>query len=243
MLAYRVIPVILARGAMLVKGTQFCSWRNVGVAQQAVEIYQARQVDELIYLDIEATPSGKGPDFAAVRRLTDKCYMPITVGGGVRGLADVRGLLEAGADKIAIRSAGPAVIEMAARVVGCQAIVASIDVTTGWRTDMSTPASLTQLAVQHCVAAANAGAGEILLTRIEREGMMNGYDLDLIREVSAAVDIPVIANGGAGAYHHMAEAIQAGASAVAAGSMFQFTDQTPKEAAQYLHEHGIEARI
>jgi len=233
MLAHRIIPVMLQRGSTLVKGRQFNSWRSVGHAQQAVAIHQARGVDELIYLDIGATPEGRGPDLENVRRLTAGCFMPITVGGGVRSMADVRGLLEAGADKIAIRTAGPKLIEEAARVVGCQAIVAALDVRpedypTAWRKAREL---------------ADAGAGEILLTSVEREGMMEGYDLELIHSVSTVVDVPVIAHGGAGTYAHLADAIHAGASAVAAGSMFQFTDQTPREAAQYLHINGIEARV
>lgn len=229
MLAHRVIPVMLQRGSMLVKGKRFCSWRNVGHAHQAVAIHQARGVDELIYLDIGATPAKRGPDFAMVRRLTEGCFMPITVGGGVRTVDDVRGLLDAGADKIAVKTAWRTVLEPAANIVGCQAMVVAIDYEDGE-------------VVTWALEAQDMGAGEILLTSIQREGSMEGYDLDMIKRVTDVVDIPVIAHGGAGTYEHMAQAIRAGASAVAAGSMFQFTDQTPREAAEYLQAQGIEAR-
>lgn len=246
MLAHRIIPVMLHRGSALVKGKQFNSWRTVGHAEQAVAIYQARGVDELIYLDIGATPEKRGPDLEMVRRLTAKCFMPITVGGGVRSIVDVRALLEAGADKVAIctatmESAG-IVIEIAS-TVGSQAVVVAIDVRDGvvW-TDCGTRVRGPD-PVRWAKEQTMYGAGEIMLTNMDREGMMVGYDLDLIRAVSNAVDVPVIAHGGCGTYEHMAEAIRAGASAVAAGSMFQFTDQTPRGAAQYLSQHGIEVRL
>jgi cyclase len=230
MLAHRVIPVMLQRGSMLVKGRKFCSWRNVGHAQQAVAIHQARGVDELIYLDIGATPAKRGPDFAMVKKLTEGCFMPITVGGGVRTVDDVRGLLDAGADKIAVKTAWREVLEPAANIVGCQAMVLAIDYDDGE-------------VVTWALEAQDMGAGEILLTSMYREGSMLGYDLDMIKRVTDVVDIPVIAHGGCGSYEHMAQAIRAGASAVAAGSLFQFTDSTPKEAAEYLQTQGIEARI
>ena len=249
MLAHRIIPVMLQRGSTLVKGERFQSWRSVGHAQQAVAIHQARGVDELIYLDIGATPEGRGPDFETVRRLTEKCFMPITVGGGVRSIADARGLLAAGADKVAIRTAGPGVIADCANVMGCQAIVAAMDV---WNMDnmvLTAPShgpchpKLLDIAARHAEKLADAGAGEILLTRCEYEGMQQGYDLGLIERVASTVNIPIIAHGGCGSYEHMAEAIRAGASAVAAGSLFQFTDATPRGAAEYLAAQGIEVRL
>lgn len=249
MLAHRIIPVMLQRGSTLVKGQQFRAWRSVGHAQQAVAIHQARGVDEMIYLDIGATPEGRGPDFEMVAKLTEKCFMPITVGGGVRSIADVRKLLNAGADKVAIRTAGPSVIADCANAIGCQAIVGVMDV---WSMDDMVPSApahgpcspkLLEIAVRRAEKLADAGAGEILLTRCEFEGMLNGYDLGLIEAVSRAVDVPVIAHGGCGTYEHMAQAIRAGASAVAAGAMFQFTDATPRGAAEYLSQQGIEVRL
>lgn len=243
MLAHRVIPVILCRGRTLVKGKRFDSWRSVGVAAQAARIHAMRGVDEICLLDIGATPEGRGPDLALVEELSEAMFCPLTVGGGVRGVHDVKALLRAGADKVVIKTAGWMAIKEAAEVVGSQAIVAAVDVRgeVGW----SRPKYLRPT---HPIASEawwleKCGAGEILLTRVEREGMMNGYDLDLIRAVSGHVSIPVIAHGGCGSYEHMRQAITAGASAVAAGAFFQFEEATPKEAAKFLAAHGIEARL
>ena len=244
MLAKRIIPTLLCRGRQLVKGQRFDSWRSVGVAEQAVRIHQARGVDELVLLDITATAENRGPDLELVEKLAESCFMPLTVGGGVKTVEDVRALLEVGADKVVVGTAAQQLvatrdaqewrIRLMADAVGSQAIVAALDVP---KEDTPQKAAITaHLLAQH-------GAGEILLTRMDREGTMEGYDLDLIRAVSSAVDIPVIAHGGCGTYQHMVEAVRAGASAVATGAMLQFTDQTPKDAARYLQQHGIEARI
>ena len=252
MLATRVIPSVLLRGQQLVKGQQFQSWRSIGHAAQAAYIYAARECDEIILLDIAATPEGRGPDFEMVRLWTENTFSPMTVGGGVRSVEEVRELLRCGADKVAICTGAHEVLGLiheSSERFGAQAIVAAIDVREG-------------CAFSHCgqkrlfggnmdsydvklwaSIMASAGAGEILLTSIDREGMLQGYDLDLIKAVSDAVSIPVIAHGGCGTYEHMVEAIEAGAHAVAAGAMFAFTDQTPKGASQYLLEHGIHARV
>lgn len=248
MLATRVIPTLLQRGATLVKGVGFDSWRSVGHVRQAVRIHAARQVDELIFLDIGATPEGRGPNFALIESFAADCPMPLTVGGGVRSVEDVRRLLEIGADKVAMNTWAmtcPWDIERWAGRFGSQAIVASIDVKDGRLMSACGQASPSIAADAASMARwlARLGAGEILLTSIDRDGTLMGYDLELIRTVSQAVDIPVIANGGAGSYQHMLEAVQAGASAVAAGAMFAWTDQTPRGASQYLREHGIEARV
>lgn len=247
MLAKRIIPTMLCRGDQLVKGVSFDSWRSVGHAMQAIRVYNSRSVDELIYLDIAATPEGRGPDFETVQKLTAECFMPITVGGGVRSVEDVRGLLNAGADKVAIGTAmfDPHLIAECSATFGRQAIVVAIDVAQdGVRTNCG--ASSFFPPVNAAVVAKEMewrGAGEILLTSIDRDGTLQGYDLDLISAVSNAVSIPVIAAGGAGTYEHLYEGIKAGASAVAAGAMFQFTDATPRGAAQYLATKGIEVRL
>jgi len=234
MLAVRVIPTLLYRGETLVKGKQFQSWRSVGHVQQAARIHAMRGVDELCCLDIGATPEGRGPNFALVEKLTDGNFCPVTVGGGVRTVEDVKLLLRAGADKVAIKTKALDLIPRVADAVGSQAVVASLDHSTKYA------------AVDPVMLACEFemyGAGEILLTSILREGMMEGYDLEMIKAVSEAVSIPVIAHGGCGTYLHMLEAIQSGASAVAAGAMFQFTDQTPRGAAEYLSSKGIEVRL
>lgn len=223
-LAVRIIPTLLYRGDQLVKGKQFNAWRSVGHIEQAVRVMASRGVDEMVLLDIGATPEGRGPDFERVKRLTSYAFTPVTVGGGVRSVDDVRDLLAAGADKVAIKSAYE-IIPQCVKRFGSQAIVQAIDIEWGVPFARATM------------------AGEILLTSIDREGTMQGYDLDLIRAVSQAVDIPVIAHGGCSGPEDMLAAIKAGASAVAAGALFQFTDWTPRSCAEWLAENGVEVRI
>ena len=247
-LAVRVIPTLLKRGAHLVKGKRFSADRVVGHVEQAARIHQARGVDELIILDVEATPAGRGPDFAAIEALTAKCFMPLTVGGGVRSIADVEDLLRAGADKVSICTFAlqrPQFIVECAKRFGCQAIVIAIDSSdVGWPCTNNGTVWWQMLGAKvWAKGVANAGAGEILLTSVDREGTMEGYDIELIREVASAVSIPVIAHGGCSGPEDMLKAIQAGASAVAAGALFQFTDWTPGACAGWLHDHGVEVRV
>lgn len=248
MLAKRIIPTILCRGRQMVKGTQFNSWRTVGLAAQAARIHQMRGVDEVVLLDITATLEGRGPDLDLVAELAEDCFMPLAVGGGVRTVDDVRAILRAGADKVVIGTAAietPHLILECRERVGSQAIVAAIDAR-----DESGQVYIRSgtARAERCFAKETAqnlaflGAGEILLTSIAREGTLDGYDLRLIRAVAQSVDIPVVAHGGCGSYADMLAAIEAGADAVAAGAFFQFTDATPQGAAQYLAEHGIETR-
>jgi imidazole glycerol-phosphate synthase subunit HisF len=243
MLAKRVIPTMLCRGRTLVKGKAFQGDRSIGHVQQAARVHAKRGVDELLILDIGATAEGRGPDLDMVRELSAECYIPITVGGGVRSCEDIDALLRAGADKIAIGAAlhkVPALLHNARERFGAQAIVCVIDAmpdrsvrAPGWG-PMDAP-FVAKYAADH-------GAGEIVIQARERDGMLNGYDLDLIREVSVAVSIPVIASGGCGSPEHMHEALQAGADAVAAGAMFAFTDHTPRSCARFLCEKGWEVR-
>lgn len=242
MLAYRIIPTVLCRGRELVKGRQFDSWRSVGLAMQAIQIHAARGVDELCLLDVAATAEGRGPDLELVRELSDFLFAPLSVGGGVRSVDDVKALLRAGADKVVIGTRYELIRE-AAEKVGNQAIVASIDVRQGCVYTRSGTSLCVNSPTYWARTLERLGAGEILLQSIDRDGTGQGYDLELIRAVSQAVAIPVIASGGAGSYAHMLEAIQAGASAVASGAMFQFEDTTPRGAAQYLASKGIEVRL
>ncbi len=245
-LAKRIIPVLLVRGHQLVKGKQFKSWRSVGVAEQAARIYASRSVDELCILDIAATPRWSGPDFEMVRRMTDGNFCPVSVGGGVRTTADVRALLRAGADKVVICTGyfdDPMMMRGAADQFGSQALCASIDVTNGVVVSHCGQLKTEITPVLWAQDMERFGAGEILLTSIDRDGMMDGYDLDMIHAVSEAVSIPVIAAGGCGTYEHMYEAIQAGADAVAASSIFLFTDATPRGAAEYLTARGVTCRL
>ncbi len=250
MLKVRVIPTLLYKDVGLVKGTGFNSWRRVGSAMPAIKVYNTRDVDELILMDISATVDGREPDFDAIAELAEECFVPLTVGGGVRDIEAVRLLLRAGADKVTVNSAAyarPELITEAALRFGSQCVVATIDaVKTGDRYVCHSHAAK-QSTHQHPAEWAQRleqlGAGEILIQSVERDGTLQGYDLDLIKCVTEAVSIPVIASGGAGTYQHMHEALtQAGASAVAAAAMFHFTEQTPAQAKAFLAALGVPVR-
>lgn len=246
MLAKRIIPTLLCRGRQLVKGQRFDAWRSVGLVQQGVRIHQTREVDELVLLDIGATQEQRGPDLDLVRELADTCFMPLAVGGGVRTVDDVRELLRAGADKIVVGTAAytsPDWLAEVCRIAGSQAIVASIDYRRGQVYVQNGTVKTPLDPVMYAECLAKRGVGEILLTSIDREGTMEGYDLDTIYAVSEAVDVPVVAHGGAGSYEHMHQALSAGASGAAAGALFQFTDATPKGAAQFLANQMVEVRL
>jgi len=249
MLAKRIIPTILCRGRTLVKGMAFDSWRAVGIAMQAAKIHSMRGVDELVLLDIGATEEGRGPDLRMVEQLSETCFMPLAVGGGITRVQDVKDLLMAGADKVVIGAAAHEsnLISELAGSVGCQAVVAAVDyrMREGIRWVFTHGAKRkTRWHLYDWVRRLErAGAGEIILTDADREGVMDGYDINAIKNIATIVDIPVIAHGGAGDYEDMLVAIKAGADGVAAGAMFQFTDATPRGAAQYLAERGIEVRI
>ena len=229
----------------LVKGVRFDSRRTVGYALQAAKIHQARNVDELLFLDVAASPEGAPPDYGLVEQLTAGCFMPITAGGGVRSIDEVKALLRAGADKVAIGAAihtRSGVVRKCAEVVGNQAIVAVIETDQG-KTYAAGKEWYTLSPEDLAIYLEAEGAGEILLMARDRDGTLQGYDIETLTKVAKAVEIPVIAAGGAGTYEHMHQAIDAGASAVAAGGMFQWTDQTPRGAAQYLATKGIEVRM
>ncbi|MCF3609396.1 glycosyl amidation-associated protein WbuZ [Planktothrix agardhii 1033] len=252
MLKIRVMPTLLFKNFGLVKSVQFDSWRRIGSVMQAVKVYNLREVDELVFLDISATPDGHPPDFETVDEIADECFMPLTVGGGVRSVADVRRLLQVGADKVAINSAAvenSELIQAAAQQFGSQCVVISIDVK---KHSNGTYEVLTHAGTQPtgkdpviwAKEVESLGAGEILLTSIDQDGRMAGYDIELTKKVSQAVSIPVIASGGAGSYEDMALVLQeGGASAVAAASIFHYTQQTPLEAKLFLKNEGLHIRL
>lgn len=250
MLAKRIIPTILCRGKTAYKGERFNSWRSVGSALAIARTHAKRGVDELCVLDVAATAERRGPDLDLVRELTEGCFIPVTFGGGVKTIGDIDALLRAGADKVcictaAIEGGGELILNASARF-GSQAITVSIDVRRDGDTWCMTHAGA-RVGIVDPVQQAKlmqfSGAGEILLQSVDRDGTMQGYDLDLIREVTEAVDIPVIASGGCSGYADMEAAFKAGADACAVGAMFQFTDATPKEASRYLADRGIPMRL
>lgn len=248
----RVMPTLLFKDLGLVKGVAFDSWRRVGSPMQAVKVYNLREVDELVFLDITATDEGRAPDLETIDELADECFMPLTVGGGVRSVEDVRHLLVAGADKVAVNTAAvenPELVrEMACRF-GSQCVVVSVDARRreNGHYEICThsgrvPTGRDPKAFSRQME--DLGAGEILLTSIDRDGTMLGYDVELVREVADCVSIPVVASGGAGRYEDMARVLaEANVSAVAAASMFHFTEQTPREAKKYLHSRGFNVRL
>jgi cyclase len=252
MLKLRVMPTMLYKDLTLVKGVSFDSWRRVGSLLQQVKVYNLREVDELIFVDISATREGRAPDFQLVDDFADECFMPLTVGGGITKIEDIRMLLQVGADKVAINSAAvatPALISEAARLFGSQCVVVSIDFkqlpdgSCEVFTHSGTKATGLD-PIEFAREAESRGAGEILLTSVDRDGTFTGYDVELTRQVVDQVKIPVIASGGASSYSDMAMVIEsAGVAAVAAASIFHFTEQTPLEAKRFLKMKGFSVRL
>lgn len=250
MLKVRVIPTLLYKSVGLVKGIGFNSWRRVDTVLPAIKVYNMREVDELILMDIEATKEGKDPDYTSIRDFSRECFVPFCVGGGITSMEHIRQLLRAGADKVSINSAAydnPKLITEGAKLFGSQCIVAGIDcrrIDGEYRCFSQNGQKDTgYLLKDWAKEVVEAGAGEILLTSIERDGTMQGYDVDMVKLVTKLVSVPVIASGGAGSYEHMLDVVkEGGASAAAAASIFHFTEQTPKEAKEYLGERGIPVR-
>ena len=231
MLKTRVIPILLWDGVQAVKTKQFKRpARPVGSMMQHILTMQERDVDELIILDINATREGREPFYNKIELLARQLYCPLTYGGGIYNLDQIKALLNSGVDKVAIKTAfleDPDFIDKAVQKFGAQCITIVIDY-------FKDGTGLFPLDFE---------CGEILLTSVMHEGMMNGYDIPLITGFSSLFSVPIIANGGAATPQHMLEAIKAGASAVAAGSMFLYTDTTPKDCAKYLTSRGVECRI
>jgi cyclase len=251
-LKIRVIPTLLFKDFGLVKGVGFDSWRPVGSAMQAVKIYDLREVDELIFVDITAASENRPPDYGTVDELADECFMPMTVGGGVQTVDHATRLLQVGADKVALSTAAVETPELVGELAcrfGSQCVVVSIDfkLVSDSRYEVfshsgTRPTGLDPVAFARDME--SKGAGEILLQSIDRDGTMEGYNVAVTRKVAGAVSIPVIASGGAGTYEHMAAVILEGrASAAAAASMFHFTQQTPLEAKHALAKQGIAVRL
>lgn len=252
MLKVRVIPTLLWKQFGLVKGVGFDSWRRVGPVLPAIKVYNQREVDELILVDIVAHQSDDDPDFESIDEFGQDCFVPLTVGGGITRIEQVQRLLRAGADKVSVNTAAysrPELVSEIAKRHGTQCVVASIDVHKnpdggGWQCFSRAGQHSTGREVREWAREIeDRGAGEILITSIKRDGTLQGYDLALIEAVVSSVKIPVIASGGAGNYQHMVDAVKhAGASAVAAASIFHFTEQTPAGAKAAMQAAGIPVR-
>lgn len=227
----RVIPCLLVRDRGLVKTVKFKTDVYVGDPVNAVRIFNDKEVDELILLDIDATREGRGPDFEVIAEIAGECFMPVAYGGGITSFSDVQRVIRSGIEKVVINSAAYGnldVIREASATYGAQAVVGAIDVRKpllgGYKLYSKSGSDEQKVKLTaHVEALVEAGAGEIFVNSIDRDGVMGGYDIDLIRQVCAATNTPVIASGGAGSVAHLVEAVeQGGASAVAAGSMFVF---------------------
>ncbi len=251
MLAKRIIPCLDVADGRVVKGTKFVDLRDAGDPVECARAYDAQGADELVFLDIKASADGRGIMADVVGRTAEQCFMPLTVGGGIRSVEDFRAMLLAGADKVSVNTAAikdPDLIARAAAVCGSQCVVVAIDArrdTPGkWTVYTHGGRTATHWdAVEWAQEAARLGAGEILLTSMDTDGTRDGYDVALTAAVSSAVNIPVIASGGAGELRHLAEVLDKGkADAVLAASIFHFGKFTIAQAKAYLREAGIPVR-
>ena len=252
MLKTRLIPCLDVADGRVVKGVNFVGLRDAGDPVDAAKAYDAAGADELCFLDIHATHENRGTMFDMVTRTAEQCYIPLTVGGGVRTVQDVRDLLLAGADKVSFNSAAvanPDVVGEASAHFGSQCIVVAIDAKTvssgKWEIFTHGGRKSTGIdAVEFAKLVTKNGAGEILLTSMDRDGTKAGYNLPLTRAISDAVSVPVIASGGVGNLEHLVEGVKEGhASAVLAASIFHFGTYSIKEAKEYMQAAGIPMRI
>ena len=253
MLNVRLIPCLDVDKGRVVKGVRFRALRDAGDPVEAARAYDAAGADELCFLDISASHEARGILLAQVQATAEQCFMPLTVGGGVRTLEDIRALLRAGADKVALNSAAvarPNLVAEASAAFGAQCIVVALDArrrggskktwelyTHGGRT----PTGVDAVAFARRVA--DAGAGEILLTSMDRDGTRDGYDSELIAAVSKSVPVPVVASGGVGALQHLVDGVRAGASAVLASSIFHFGEFAIQDAKEFMRQQGIPMRL
>ena len=260
MLVKRVIPCLDVKDGRVVKGVKFLSLKDAGDPVKAAEAYDRAGADELVFLDITASHEKRGILLDVVRRTAERAFMPLTVGGGVRNCGDIRALLAAGADKVSLNTAAverPPFVKEAAERFGSQCVVVAIDAkrlpagrqvrrgrskwevyTHGGRVNRHLDA------VDWAKKVERLGAGEILLTSMDRDGTQTGYDLELTRAVSQAVRVPVIASGGVGALEHLAEGLTKGkADAVLAASIFHFKRHTVRQAKEFLKKKGIPVRL
>jgi imidazole glycerol-phosphate synthase subunit HisF len=250
MLKKRIIPKFLIRGGRLVKMRRFTEdQREAGNPVSTAKVYDSYGIDELIFVDIDATNEARAVTGSIIERVSEEVFIPFTVGGGVRTLGEIEALLKAGADKVAINSAAvsdPGFVTAAASRFGDQCVVASVDYRDedGARKVYAKGGSeATGLdAIEWALRMQDAHAGEILMTSIDRDGMMSGYDLDMIAALADRLDVPLIASSGAGSLADCKAALDAGASAITISSMFIFTDHSPIKVRTYLSTNGVPVR-
>ncbi len=248
MLAKRIIPCLDVRGGRVVKGVNFVNIRDAGDPVECARQYDAAGADEITFLDITASHESRGIILDVVRRTADVVFAPLTVGGGVRSLEDVRALLLAGADKVSVNSAAvqrPELISEVMQAWGAQVLVLAVDAKrvagNGWEVFTHGGRKATGIdAIEWCIKGAELGAGEILLTSMDRDGTLSGYDIELLRTVTDAVPIPVVASGGVGTLEHLREGLaEGGADAALAASIFHDGTYSIREAKEYLRKNGV----
>lgn len=251
MLAKRIIPCLDVTNGRVVKGTNFVNLRDAGDPVECAIAYDRQQADELVFLDITASSDHRSTMVDVVQRTAAQCFMPLTVGGGIRTVEDMRRMLHAGADKVSVNTAAihrPELVSEGANAFGSQCVVVAIDAKrwsdTQWKVSTHGGRNFVELdAIEWAREVERLGAGEILLTSMDADGSKNGYDLELTRRVSEAVKIPVIASGGAGNLDHMVQVLREGkADAVLAASIFHFGEYTVGQAKQYFASQGLPVR-
>ena len=249
MLKKRIIPTLLVKHLGLYKGKKFLSDRNVGALLPSINTYNMRDVDEMIVLDIEATKNNHAINIDLVKEISENCFVPLTFGGGINNIEQVRKLFKYGADKIVVNTYLYENLSFISDIVsnfGSQSLVASVDVKkidTKWIC-FSNNGSINKNfeVLDWCKKIENYGVGEIMLCSIDKDGLLEGYDQELIEYVSKNINVPLIASGGANNYEDFERALNNGASAVAASSIYLFTHQTPLDVKEYLHSKGISVR-
>jgi imidazole glycerol-phosphate synthase subunit HisF len=250
-LAKRIIPCLDVTDGRVVKGVNFVELRDAGDPVEIARRYDEQGADELTFLDITASSDNRGLIFHIIEQVASQVFIPLTVGGGVRAVEDVRNLLNAGADKVSINTAAvlnPQLVADASGRFGAQCIVVAIDakrVGDHWEVFTHGGRKPTGFdAVEWAKRMVALGAGELLLTSMDRDGTKSGFDLELTRAISEAVEVPIIASGGVGNLDHLVDGVkQGGADAVLAASIFHFGEYTVKQAKQYMADHGIEVRL
>ena len=251
MLKYRIIPCLDVKDGRVVKGINFENLTDAGDPVSQAQFYYQAGADELCFLDINASKENRSTMFEMVKKVAEKCFIPFTVGGGVSKIEDFSTLLKCGADKVSINSSAienPKLISDASRKFGAQCVVVAIDVkknsSGNYEVFTRGGSKATGLdAVNWAIEAQKLGAGEILLTSMDRDGTKSGYDLELIKKITSVINIPLIASGGVGTLDHLAEGLKSGASAVLAASIFHFKTHSVQEAKQYLNLQNLAVRI
>ena len=250
MLKNRIIPCLDVKNGRVVKGINFVDLQDAGDPVEQAKIYSDGGADEICFLDITASNENRDTIYDVVEKTSKKCFVPLTVGGGVRSVEDINKLLNCGADKVSINTAAvqnPKVVEESSKKFGSQCIVVAIDAKKNgetWEIFTHGGRNSTGInAIEYATKMENCGAGELLVTSMDKDGTQSGYDIELMKIISSNVNIPVIASGGVGTLDHLAEGIKSGASAVLAASIFHYGKHSVKEAKEYLESKGIPVRI